>query len=48
MIQADRDRIEDLGLDPEADKTEDLRPNVKAPGRCWNTAEGEQNDQTAR
>ena len=28
MNQADRDRIEDLGLDPDADKTEDMR---KAP-----------------
>ncbi len=25
MNQADRDRIEDLGLDPDADKTEDMR-----------------------
>lgn len=34
----------DLGLNPEADRTEDLRPATKnAPGRCANTAEGLQN-----
>ena len=50
MNQADRDRIEDLGLNPEADLTEDLRPrrNECAPGRCANTAEGDQNDPTAK
>lgn len=35
---------EDLGLDPEADQTEDLRSRPRnAPGRCANTAEGLQN-----
>jgi len=40
---------EDLGLDPEADQTEDLRPDKKnAPGRCANTAEGDQNHSTTK
>lgn len=30
ITQHDRDRIEDLGLDPEADHTEDLRQNNAA------------------
>ena len=34
----------DLGLNPEADRTEDLRPEKNAPGRCANTAEGLQNN----
>ena len=34
----------DLGLDPAADQTEDLRPIKNAPGRCANTAEGHQNN----
>lgn len=34
----------DLGLIPDADHTDDLRPTKNAPGRCWNTAEGDQND----
>jgi hypothetical protein len=34
----------DLGLNPEGDRTEDLRPDKRnAPGRCANTAEGLQN-----
>lgn len=34
----------DLGLNPEADHTEDMRPvKGNAPGRCANTAEGLQN-----
>jgi len=34
----------DLGLNPAADRTEDLRPAMRnAPGRCANTAEGLQN-----
>lgn len=36
---------EDLGLNPEADRTEDLRPGMRsALGRCVNTAEGDQNN----
>ena len=35
----------DLGLVPDQDRTEDLRPGTKnAPGRCANTAGGDQND----
>lgn len=35
----------DLGLNPEADLTEDLRSSTRnAPGRCWRTAEGLQNN----
>jgi hypothetical protein len=33
----------DLGLLPDSDFTEDLRPKKNAPGRCANTAEGLQN-----
>lgn len=33
----------DLGIIPDSDFTEDLRPTKNAPGRCWNTAEGFQN-----
>lgn len=34
----------DLGLVPDQDRTEDLRPGTKnALGRCGNTAEGDQN-----
>ena len=32
----------DLGL-VDDDRTDDLRPTKNAPGRCANTAEGEQN-----
>lgn len=36
---------EDLGLWPEGDQTEDLVSTKRnAPGRCWNTAEGRQNN----
>jgi DNA replication initiation complex subunit (GINS family) len=38
---------DDLGLDPESDRTEDLRPTKNAPGRCANTAEGLQNNSPA-
>lgn len=38
---------EDLGLNPEADRTEDLRAERNALGRCANTAEGLQNTQPA-
>ncbi len=32
ISQQNRDRIEDLGIDPGSDRTEDLRPrNAKAP-----------------
>lgn len=32
ISQHDRDRIEDLGLDPQSDRTEDLHPrNAKTP-----------------
>lgn len=31
MTQRDRDRIEDLGLDSEADQTPDLRPEKELP-----------------
>jgi hypothetical protein len=35
----------DLGIAPELDRTEDLRPVKRnAPGRCWSTAEGLQNN----
>lgn len=33
----------DLGIIPDSDLTEDLRPTKNAPGRCANTAEGFQN-----
>lgn len=36
----------DLGL-VDDDATDDLRPIKNAPGRCWNTAEGDQNTQPA-
>lgn len=37
--------FEDLGLDPDADRTEDLRPGQKnALARCANTAEGDSNN----
>lgn len=39
----------DLGLVPDTDLTEDLRPSKKnAPGRCANTAEGSQNNPLAQ
>ncbi|MBE5506949.1 Uncharacterised protein [Mycobacteroides abscessus subsp. massiliense] len=31
ITQRDRDRIEDLGLDSEADRTPDLRPEKELP-----------------
>ncbi|EIV26961.1 Uncharacterised protein [Mycobacteroides abscessus subsp. abscessus] len=31
LTQRDRDRIEDLGLDSEADQTPDLRPEKELP-----------------
>ncbi|CAJ1495126.1 hypothetical protein [[Mycobacterium] burgundiense] len=35
----------DLGLVPDQDRTEDLRPGKRnAPGWCANTAEGDQNN----
>lgn len=34
----------DLGIVPDSDHTEDLRPNRNAPGRCANTAEGDSNN----
>lgn len=34
----------DLGIIPDSDLTEDLRPTKNALGRCWNTAEGLQNN----
>lgn len=40
--QLDRDALDGLGLIND-DATEDLRINGNAPGRCWNTAEGDQN-----
>lgn len=44
-VQQDRDALDDLGLVPDADRTEDLRPpNRNALGRCANTAEGLQNN----
>lgn len=33
----------DLGIVPDNDFTEDLRPMKNTPGRCANTAEGFQN-----
>jgi hypothetical protein len=44
--QEDRDAIDDRGL-IDSDHTEDLRPTKNAPGRCSNTAEGDQNTQPA-
>lgn len=35
----------DLGL-VDDDRTEDLRPTKNAPGRCANTAEGQENNPT--
>lgn len=43
VSQQARDHLDDLGL-VENDNTEDMRPNVNAPGRCWNTAEGDSNN----
>lgn len=40
--QIARDALDDLGLVPDSDRTEDLRRNKNAPGRCANTAEGDQ------
>jgi len=38
----------DLGIVPDSDHTEDLRPrNESAPGRCANTAEGDSNHPAA-
>lgn len=45
MRQYQQESHPDLGLNPEADRTEDLRPVKEiAPGRCANTAEGLQNN----
>lgn len=38
----------DLGLVPDSDHTEDLRPTKNALERCANTAEGDSNTPTAR
>lgn len=38
----------DLGLVPDSDHTEDLRPTKNALARCANTAEGRSNTPTAR
>jgi hypothetical protein len=38
--QLDRDQLDDLGLAPDTDTADDLRPRKNAPGRCANTAEG--------
>ncbi|MBE5404803.1 Uncharacterised protein [Mycobacteroides abscessus subsp. abscessus] len=44
ISQRDRDRIEDLGLDPQSDHTEDLHPrNAKTPGCNRGFAETEPN-----